>query len=71
MAAATTAIPTATRGFVTPTSFSAKKATGITDAGGRVRIGAPAPAGNGAYRLAYTDDPGGPVLSGTDGVAVH
>lgn len=46
-------------------------ATGITDAGGRVRIGAPAPAGNGAYRLAYTDDPGGPVLSGTDGVAVH
>ncbi|MDX2731480.1 hypothetical protein [Streptomyces sp. PA03-2a] len=46
-------------------------ATGTTDAGGRVRIGAPAPSGNGRYRLAYTGDPGGPALSGTDGVTVR
>ncbi|WP_066953608.1 hypothetical protein [Streptomyces lushanensis] len=46
-------------------------ATGTTDASGRVRIGAPAPAANGAYRLAYTGDPGGPVLSGTDSVTVR
>lgn len=36
-----------------------------------MRIGAPAPSGNGRYRLAYTGDPGGPILSGTDGVTVR
>lgn len=53
------------------TSAWSTVATGTTDATGKVRVGAPAPAANGRYRLAYTDDPGGAVLSATDGVTVR